>query len=559
MAYYFGRYLTPMESTQIDIDAAVADFPYDEPREGQLEAIQKAIKAFNAGKKVVIIEGPTGCGKSVIAHTIAQSFKSAFYLTSTKILQDQLLNDFGTELSKRGFNTEDIKGRANYECTFWDVVNSVPNANQIEPDIPSRPKVGRINCNQGACKMRGDSRCKICFPHGQPSLCEYYKQLSKAQAAHTCVMNFSSFLYQTRFTMNFGRRDLLIIDECHNTEPQLMDFVSLTLNDALFLPDLKFPKFNTAAEYAIWLQNSDMKELIEQKIKLALYSNRLRDVEDWKNILFKYEQFIAADSSEWVVTYKEIKNGAARIIELKPIFVRDYAQKYIFNYGEKILLMSATVLSPNDMADALGLAKEDIYAYRMKSRFPPENRQIKLCNVGSLSYKNKAATMPALVDKVTEIARKHKGQRGIIHTHNFEIAEKIKWGVPPDVQKRIHYQKDFYNKNEMLDSHAERDDSIIVAPAMHEGLDLKDDLARFQIICKVPYPALGDNKQLKARMEKSPTYYDWLTALKLVQSYGRSIRSEDDYAITYILDSDINWFLKKAKKMIPVWFSEAIG
>jgi Rad3-related DNA helicase len=93
---------------------------------------------------------------------------------------------------------------------------------------------------------------------------------------------------------------------------------------------------------------------------------------------------------------------------------------------------------------------------------------------------------------------------------------------------------------------------------MHEGLDLKGDLSRFQIICKVPYPGLGSNPQLKRRMEISDDYYSYLTALKLVQSYGRSVRSETDWAKTYILDGSFRSFFENGKKMLPTWFKEVI-
>jgi len=53
-------------------------------------------------------------------------------------------------------------------------------------------------------------------------------------------------------------------------------------------------------------------------------------------------------------------------------------------------------------------------------------------------------------------------------------------------------------------------------------------------------------------------YYLWLTALKLVQAYGRSIRSETDYAATYILDESIYRFLDDTKSMLPIWFTEAV-
>ena len=35
---------------------------------------------------------------------------------------------------------------------------------------------------------------------------------------------------------------------------------------------------------------------------------------------------------------------------------------------------------------------------------------------------------------------------------------------------------------------------------MQEGVDLKGDCSRFQVICKIPYPYLGD-KWVKARMK----------------------------------------------------------
>jgi Rad3-related DNA helicase len=92
---------------------------------------------------------------------------------------------------------------------------------------------------------------------------------------------------------------------------------------------------------------------------------------------------------------------------------------------------------------------------------------------------------------------------------------------------------------------------------MHEGLDLKDDLGRFQIICKVPYPSIKD-PQIAKRKEESSDYYAWLTATKLVQQYGRIVRHVDDYGITYILDSDFKFFAYHNGEMLPDWFTEAI-
>jgi Rad3-related DNA helicase len=44
----------------------------------------------------------------------------------------------------------------------------------------------------------------------------------------------------------------------------------------------------------------------------------------------------------------------------------------------------------------------------------------------------------------------------------------------------------------------------------------------------------------------------------LVQGYGRSIRSKDDWATTYILDGAFGYFLSKNRKILPDWFLQAI-
>ena len=59
-------------------------------------------------------------------------------------------------------------------------------------------------------------------------------------------------------------------------------------------------------------------------------------------------------------------------------------------------------------------------------------------------------------------------------------------------------------------------------------------------------------------MEIDPQFYTWLTALKLVQSVGRSVRSETDWADTFILDKSFEWWHKRNLKMLPTWFKEAL-
>jgi Rad3-related DNA helicase len=91
---------------------------------------------------------------------------------------------------------------------------------------------------------------------------------------------------------------------------------------------------------------------------------------------------------------------------------------------------------------------------------------------------------------------------------------------------------------------------------MTEGIDLAEDLARWQVLCKIPYPYLGD-PQVARRMELDPGWYDWRTCLSVVQAYGRSVRSEDDFAVTYLLDADFPSYLRRQRERLPQWFLEA--
>ena len=86
--------------------------------------------------------------------------------------------------------------------------------------------------------------------------------------------------------------------------------------------------------------------------------------------------------------------------------------------------------------------------------------------------------------------------------------------------------------------------TILISPSMTEGVDLKGKLSEFQILCKVPFPYLGD-KVVKKKMSKWKWWYNTQTIRTIIQSIGRSIRSKDDKAVTYILDSD--W--KRIKSM----------
>lgn len=572
-------------SYRYDLDVSRIDefFPMPTYRDGQKGAIKTVLKAFNDGKKVVLIEAPTGSGKSVIGYTVANFFRYSYWLTIQKILQDQIIRDFGEggRFVKKS-EVIDMKGRNTYPCNYWDRSIQIAKGNFTydawEPkkkEVFNKFRYG-VDCDAGYCKRNNRSKDSFCFPgsmsdteeiDGIYSYCPYWQRRSEALNAQICLMNFSSFLFQTRVARSFGPRNLMIIDEAHNCESQLMNFIEFSISDYEFRRDkIIFPKLKTPVEYAEYFLEIELDEILNQKILLAKVEQKPKEENKWKQLLMKFGIFLeSADSDNWVLQFKRAERnvigGSKKLVyntvTLKPIFIKQYAQRYMFSMTDHILMMSATLLSPGLICSSLGIDQDEIYSFRMKNRFPKENRKIIFDPCGYLNMRNKNETYPVLVEKVNSICKKHQDQRGIIHTHNFEISKLLVKECEIDVSSRFLFQDDWDSKQEMLEKHSKSKNTILVAPAMHEGLDLKDDLARFAVICKVPYPSMGD-PQIKARMELSGRYYDWLTALKLVQSYGRTIRSEEDWAVTYIIDGGFEKFIKRANKLIPGWFKEAI-
>lgn len=542
-------------------------FPMDEYRLGQRACIEYVMQAFNDGYKYVLLEAPTGSGKSAVAYTLAQSVKRSYYLAPQKFLQDQLTNDFGECGRHVGglCPMVALKGRNAYPCNYWERWLTDPNTQEDLEGAPEKRKryqdlaYRKLGCDQGQCKRDGKSKLEYCV--NPRVFCPYFRQLYKAIDSRICLMNFHSFLFQSSIVPNFGPRDLLIIDEAHNAEDILLQFIEFRISDRHFVKDkVKFPQLDTVKAYVDYFLEIQLKELMERKLRMAQALDQPKEASDWESRLLKLGFLMKADPEKWVCQWEEVSSGASRTVSIKPIFIDDFAHKYLFNMGTKVLMMSATILSKNAMCHALGIDPDAAKSFSLRSTFPAANRRLYYRSCGSLSFANKAETLPLIVEEVDRLCSFHKGQRGIIHTHTFEIADRLLKECSKEVRKRFLFQRSVEfdgDKYALLERHNKSTDSIIVAPAMHEGLDLIDDLGRFQIICKVPYPSKGD-PQIAARMKISSEYYNWRTATKLIQSYGRIYRHKRDHGVTYVLDSNFRHFVVDNDYLIPDWFKEAL-
>jgi Rad3-related DNA helicase len=152
----------------------------------------------------------------------------------------------------------------------------------------------------------------------------------------------------------------------------------------------------------------------------------------------------------------------------------------------------------------------------------------------------------------------HRNEKGIIHTTSYSQLRFIKDNIGKENASRLVETGSTLNRSDVLKNHyMSSKPTVLISPSLHLGVDLKDDLSRFQVVVKVPYPDLTD-KKIAAKKDRDPKWYTWNTVLRLVQAYGRSVRSPDDHATTYILDSSASYLLNSARDLMPKWFKEAI-
>ena len=96
----------------------------------------------------------------------------------------------------------------------------------------------------------------------------------------------------------------------------------------------------------------------------------------------------------------------------------------------------------------------------------------------------------------------------------------------------------------------------LFAPKCQQGVDFKDDRARFQIITRVPYLNTGD-PFVSDMMQKSFDWYNYQALVIFGQQLGRPVRSEKDFGATFLLDERFHRFVSKNSKKLPQWVKDS--
>lgn len=243
-------------------------------------------------------------------------------------------------------------------------------------------------------------------------------------------------------------------------------------------------------------------------------------------------------------------------IYLKPYSANLYIEP-LWDMFDHILLSSATFFDVETLMVDLGLDKYSWKLIDVQSDFDPSKSPIIKEGNLYLNIKNFEYTIDKVVETIDNILSKHPDERGLIHCFSSRYREAI---MKKSKQKNRLITHDSFNRDKVLNEFTSEIESnkVLVSVNMAEGVDLKDDLARFQIIVKAPFLPLND-PWIAIHKERSETWYRTQTIIQIMQMAGRVVRSKEDYGTTYIIDNNAWKILEANKKYLPLWFTERMN
>ena len=584
-------------------------------RDQQPQIVNDILQAFRSGTKVVVLNAPTGVGKSIINMVATKEMGTGYTTTPLRTLVDQyrdtilkfdedelgwvvmgrggypcphLINKENNRFRKMSIYEKDEKAIKKHE---YRVKNATADGAPCTEEKP-RYLVGEGEGTFGD-KMQFSKTCPF------RNECPYYKDRDKARVSQNAVSTFDYFMYgiynqikrsndedsdldEELSDEKWMPRDVLVIDEAHSLPNKLVDFFTISVTERTlpgFQRDLLMKKIEDGKKnlkpgenFSVFVSNEFRSMLIdymnlqqaemdqlkslegEQEVEIY-YKDKLMPVEEalqkHKKLMYKLKFLKVTVSSDIEFVYHSDNDG----IYLKPFTAKAYVQP-LWEMFDHILLSSATFFNVPLYLDDLGLSGYEWKLMDVPSPFNAENGPIMREGTLYLSRKNFDSTILKVVEKVDGIMEKHKNERGIVHCFSSAYRSAI---MTYSKNKDRIITHDSFNRSEVLKNFTtnipEGDNKVLISVNMGEGVDLKDDIARFQIIVKAPFLPIGD-PWIALHKERSDSWYKAQTIIELMQMAGRVVRSKEDFGYTYIIDNNAWTLLEQNRKLLPSWFTE---
>lgn len=578
-------------------------------RPGQVEAIAEILGQARGGTRVILLEAPVGAGKSLVLAEVARVLHqengwTGYYTTPQVNLVGQLRSD---PLIKN--KIQPIVGMDNYRCAL--------DRSQEE----QRRKVSEAWCIHGQpcdrCQGRGSAStadgatpCPACGGKGLVKFvcpekyrsCQYFLDRKAAALGPLATMTLAYLLRVTRDASGpvattpevaldveepprFQARDFLIIDEAYGLgeyarmlgiqakenaleHPVWKEFWSSDL-EPLVAPSKDRSEEMSPEEIrsilARMLEGVQAVERAEEELEVsgpheelrrARRLNRARQLEF--DLLAGIEDLDSGNL--WVAQWEE--DGPTSVLELSPVLSQKLLSRRLWPLGPKLIILStATILDPSQFLQEVGLPLEGQSHLRPASGFPAENAPIFTQPCVDLSISRQERNLPEALEILKGIMDRHADRRGLLHVAGYRLQRRIYDALPEPYRSRVIIHPRGEGRTRAVEEW-KRDgtrDSVLLSVGMEEGLDLKGELAHWQVIIKCPWADKSDRRNVVRKgMAGGERWYEMQALRRLLQSFGRIVRSDTDVGWTYVLDSSAVGLLNSSSSMLPAWARDRI-
>lgn len=507
---------------------------FDKLRPSQESTISYVVDQFRRGSKVVLLDAPTGFGKTLTAEMVRRELNSkAIYLCTSKQLQRQFTHDFPY--------AQLLMGRSNYPTLdFAD-----------DFDHPYEP-ITAADCDKTS-DGDGNTRCTYC------SLvmdCPYERAKHQTLNAHLGCINTAYYLTESNGPGKFHLRfPLTIIDEADKLEGELLNYIQVSVSPRLIQrAGLSYPKFKTKQDS--WVEWAQENAPIVRQYATSIRDNTPKAIK-YRASVIQLARRLAKVAEEIALGGWVYEEGYNKSITFKPIRVTDWADDLLWRHGDRFLLMSGTLI-PAEIISSLA-PPSPVSTIEAPSSFPPSSRPINIVGTASMSKGEREDAWPRMGVAVGRIMALHPDERILVHTTTYSLANYLYSFLPQD---RLITYTNSASKDYALTRYRSQPNSVLLAPSMDRGVDLPDDDCRVVVIPQISYPDLGD-KQIQARLyepgrrQDGQLWYSCNTIRTLIQQLGRGMRHENDSCVHYILDSRFYKLYNTWGRLIPQWVQDA--
>lgn len=574
-------------------------FPYDSPRNIQIDLIKKIDEAVSKGRNIVI-HAPTGLGKTVASMVptikIAKKNKKKIFFLTSRHSQHQIAIETVEAINKKGHNIKlaniigkkfmclqkNVEMLSSYEFTEFCSKLKEDEACEFYSNT-FKHNEATVSAKKALDLIQIGSSSKINQVSNACNVCPYEIAILKSKEADIIVADYYYFFNPSIRTKLLGRLGIelndciVIVDEAHNLPERIKGLMSDQLSKIMlerasseakkYEEDEAFKIIDTLHNLIAGMNSSGenlvLKEgLIKPLSKIFEFDLALEALEmAAERVREKQNRSYIGSIATFLEMWNGQDNGFARIINtdtdhfilkyqcLDPSLVSSQLSKEVYS----MILMSGT-LSPVSMYSEL-LGIYDSINAEFPSPFPENNKlslivpktSTKFTTRNDLMYKQIADTLKEILDKIP-------GNTAVFFP-SYYVKDMVKNKVITD--KTVFDENSAFSTEDKklfinnFRDHAKRGNGAVLYGIMggnfSEGVDLPGSELHGVIIVGLPLtkPDLETDELIKyydGKFGKGREYgYVFPAFNKTLQSAGRCIRSESDRGVIIFLDERYLW------------------